>query len=354
MRHSYNSQCFVLDNLGRLEELWTRVRDGDPDSVHQARVTTRRIRAGLALTWGLNAEVIKTFRMISRQLGGVRELDVTRELLEKLQPQLPEAAVAITLLRQDIGRAQHRRRRRLIKALDGINLRRLGRRIASAPEGWAAVSAVWHDWRDQLLDELGTRATNVKAAIDRASGVYMPNRVHDVRIAIKKLRYALELANATGASDDVQVMTELKGAQELLGRLHDWQVLSRVIHKADLGDTESSRERAVLESVVAFESSRLHAKYLRRRDRVVDVCHSCSCSASKWHVLARVGRFTTRSLPAAGFAAVPFAVWYLRKHSIGDQPPTESVEAIAGADSGFTIPYDDVPVTLTSRPCRDR
>jgi CHAD domain-containing protein len=325
MRHNYSPQRFVLDHLHSLEQLWTKVRDGDPESVHQARVMTRRIRAGLALTWGLNVEVARTFRMISRRLGDVRELDVTRELLDNLQPQLPQAAIAITALGQDIGRAQYRQRRRLIKALDGINLRRLGRRIASAPAGWAAVSAMWHDWRDHLRDELSTRASTLKAAIDRASGVYMPNRVHDVRIAIKKLRYALELANATGASDDVQLVTELKGAQEVLGRLHDWQVLSRVIDKADLGDTASSRERAVLESVVAVESSRLHAKYLRRRDRLVDVCHACSCSASKWRALARLGRYTTGSLPAAGFAAVPFAVWYLRNHSMGDQPPTESM-----------------------------
>ena len=150
MRQSYNPERFVLDNLRGLEELWAKVRDGDPDSVHQARVTTRRIRAGLRLTWGHSAEVAKTFRMVGRQLGRVRELDVTRELLENLQPQLPQAAVAITALRQDIGQAQYRRRRRLIKALDGVNLHRLGRRIASAPEGWAAVSSLWHDWRSRL------------------------------------------------------------------------------------------------------------------------------------------------------------------------------------------------------------
>jgi CHAD domain-containing protein len=329
MRQSCNPQRFVLDNLHRLEELWTKVRDADPDSIHDARVTTRRIRAGLALTWGLDADVIRTFRRISRRLGDVRELDVTCELLDNLQPRLPQAAVAITALRQDISRAQYRRRRRLIKALDGINLRRLGRRIASAPEGWAAVSAIWHDWRDQLRDELSTRATNLKAAVDRASGVYMPNRAHDVRIAIKKLRYPLEFANAAGAANDVPLLTELKGAQDVLGQLHDWQVLSRVIQRADRGDTATSRERAVLESVVAVESSRLHAKYLRRRDRVVDVCHACSDSVSKWHVLARVGRFTTRSLPAAGVVAVPFAVWYLRHcDSLGDLPPTESVPTL--------------------------
>ena len=37
------------------------------------------------------------------------------------------------------------------------------------------------------------RAASLKAAIDEAGAVYLPERLHAVRIAVKKLRYAVEL-----------------------------------------------------------------------------------------------------------------------------------------------------------------
>ena len=35
----------------------------------------------------------------------------------------------------------------------------------------------------------------LRAAIDNAAGIYLPDRLHEVRIAVKKLRYALEIAS---------------------------------------------------------------------------------------------------------------------------------------------------------------
>ena len=65
------------------------------------------------------------------------------------------------------------------------------------------------------------------AAMREAGAVYLPERLHAVRIALKKLRYAVELAaEIAGAARNAPApAAALKRAQELLGRMHDLQVL---------------------------------------------------------------------------------------------------------------------------------
>ena len=55
-----------------------------------------------------------------------------------------------------------------------------------------------HTWRRDLDYTLRERALATREAIDHATGVYFPARVHAARIAIKKMRYAMEIAHAIG------------------------------------------------------------------------------------------------------------------------------------------------------------
>jgi CHAD domain-containing protein len=329
MRQSSNPQKFVLEQLHDLEELWTRVRDGDGEAIHQARVTTRRIRAGLPHIRGVSTEAAEGIRRIGRKLGRVRELDVMTELLRHLQPELPEAANVIAALQQRVAQLLERRRRRLIKALDDINLGRLRRHLASAPAGLAIISSLWHDWRRDVRRELRRRAFNVHAAIERASGVYMPNRSHDVRVAIKKLRYTLELAMATGFSMNRALLSELEAAQKVLGHLHDWRVVAQEIQHLDVG-AGLARGRAVLDSVVNVESSRLHRKYLRLREGVLDVCTACTRLEDNWHALERLAKVATGAVYTARVVGVPLTVWYLQNGRRNYDGRDTSVRVAAG------------------------
>ena len=54
--------------------------------------------------------------------------------------------------------------------------------------------------------------------------MYVPQRLHDVRIAVKKLRYAAELADETTGKRITGDVAALKAAPDLLGRLHDLEV----------------------------------------------------------------------------------------------------------------------------------
>ena len=62
----------------------------------------------------------------------------------------------------------------------------------------------------------------------RAFGaMYLPRITcaHNARIALKKFRYAVEIADATGLVPAQRAIRELKKGQDVLGELHDRQEL---------------------------------------------------------------------------------------------------------------------------------
>jgi CHAD domain-containing protein len=97
-----------------------------------------------------------------------------------------------------------------------------------------------------------------------------------VRIAAKKLRYAVELsAQATQRSESADLRT-LRGGQELLGRMHDLQVLIDQVRRiqASLSADDTVHERQLGRLVRSLEEScrRLHARYVRDRAALAAVC----------------------------------------------------------------------------------
>jgi len=139
--------------------------------------------------------------------------------------------------------------------------------------------------------------------------VYMPNRVHRVRIGTKKLRYALEVGISTGIRVDTRVLRDLRKTQDLLGRVHDLDVARRILQHLNGTGGSTAAEVAIVDAVLGAECSALHDRYLARRERLRAACDYCARLAStvrgRWPVtLAR------RTLPAAGLIAVP-VVWRL-------------------------------------------
>ena len=74
MHHVHEPRAYALDNLAIMRQLWRGVRDGDVESVHQARVATRRIRAALPVIDEVDNEDVKLFRTIGRCLGRLNRL----------------------------------------------------------------------------------------------------------------------------------------------------------------------------------------------------------------------------------------------------------------------------------------
>jgi CHAD domain-containing protein len=96
--------------------------------------------------------------------------------------------------------------------------------------------------------------------------MYMPERLHAVRIAAKKLRYALELAADSGARAAVPLVRTIKRAQDMLGRLHDLQILqSHVAAVQAAPGAHRPGMHVALEALarhIEDECRHLHGKYV--------------------------------------------------------------------------------------------
>ncbi len=113
------------------------------------------------------------------------------------------------------------------------------------------------------------RGAKLAAAIEEAGSVYLPERLHAVRIALKKFRYAAELARDAAGEKTSPELRTLKRGQDALGRLHDLQVLLDRVRQlqATLAPPNLSVWRALDSLVVDLEGDcrQLHARYMRLR-----------------------------------------------------------------------------------------
>jgi CHAD domain-containing protein len=292
----------VLAHFQQLDTIWSSVHDGDTESVHDARVATRRIRAALPFVFDAPEAAARQLRRIGRALGRVRELDATDALLTTFEQNAPETTPAIAVLRRDLRDRLNRERRRMVKVLD-LHPRSIARAIERG-DRFTRLSSIWRSWRHELRAATRRRAADVREAIERATAVYMPNRSHSARIQIKKLRYTTELALAAGLMQSIDVLDPLQKAQRRLGALHDLHVLGATVEQTEF-PSDASAASLALASVIAAESARIHEKYVRNRQRVSDACDAC--------VRAMDARGEGRAIAAAAIVAVPvLTAWYLR------------------------------------------
>jgi len=242
---------------------------GKDTGVHQARVASRRLREALpVLTQGLHhtkaGKARRKIRKLTEALGTVRELDVTLHLIDELADRqgIPHAALAE--VRADVMEAREERRALMLKRLDGVGTEKLGRRLASVRRALGDATA--QAWRGTLAVRIARRARRLERAMQAAGQIYAPESLHQVRIAAKKLRYALEIADEAGAVPCRDVVRTIKRVQDTLGRLHDLQVLQH--HVAAVGAAPRHRRStpdaglAVLSRMIEDQCRHLHGRYV--------------------------------------------------------------------------------------------
>ncbi len=252
---------------------------GDFTGVHQARVASRRLREAVpVLCTGLEGiragKARRKIRRLTRALGTVRELDVTLHLLDDLARSHEVPRAAVEEARAHVITERDRLREVMRRRLDRVDLGKLERRLASVGDGLERART--EPWREALSARLVTRARRLTVATDEAGQMYQPERLHQVRIAAKKLRYGLEIAAEVGAVTARRPMLTLKRAQELLGQLHDFQVLQS--HVAAVQAEPAGARRAVaagLETLARHIEDRcrhLHGQYVSAAPGLRDAC----------------------------------------------------------------------------------
>jgi CHAD domain-containing protein len=240
---------------------------GDDGGVHQARVTSRRLREAVpvfatGLSGSKAGKARRKIRRVTRALGTVRELDVTVQLLDELARSPSVSRDAVEDVRARVMKERDERRKLMIDRLEKVNADKLDSRLASV--GAALDEATSEPWRKALAARLMTRSRRLLAAMADAGQMYAPDRLHAVRIAAKKLRYGLELAADSGLKQAAPHVRTIKRAQDMLGKLHDLQVLQTHV-AAVQAEPRSGRPREALENLIRHIEDQcrlLHGRYV--------------------------------------------------------------------------------------------
>jgi CHAD domain-containing protein len=256
--------------------------DDDIDALHRARVASRRLREILPVV-GLDPvaggdpgaeRARKRVRRVTRALGSVRELDVAIGILGELEQARPDLAELLAKVRAGVEDDRRSRRAEMAGQLDESQARALAGDLTSLEESVGYESAAARS--ASLRRRLERRLDRLDAAIEAAGALYAFDRLHMVRIAVKQLRYTLELIHEFGTVRTRRLVNQLKRFQDLLGRQHDLEVVAGYVRR--LGCTGESRFAADVERVlgaVEREARELHAEYLSGVGRLVDVIARC-------------------------------------------------------------------------------
>ena len=216
----------------------------------------------------------RKIRRLTKALGAVRELDVTLHLLSDLTQSDKHARTALEEVRAHVVAERDQRRERMLKRLGGVNASKLERRLASVAE--AIERSQGDEWRTTLATRLLGRAKRLGAAIEEAGQMYAPEGLHNVRIAAKKLRYGLELAADGGVPGATPLLRPIRRVQDVLGRLHDLQILQTHVAAVQAGaEAERPGMHEALASLarhIEDECRHLHGRYLMSADTLCQAC----------------------------------------------------------------------------------
>jgi triphosphatase len=211
-----------------------------PEGVHQVRVGLRRFRSALTLfrkfipenqrEW-LNLEA----KWLANQLGPVRDLDVFLTGLGGANSALTTAVRSAHTKAQSAADA----------ALRGQRVRRFMTRLDAWVDGrgWYADDAEMPQVGAFAREALNKRLRKIRDVAARADELTVDER-HELRIAVKKLRYSLEFLSPVLPARKVErTGAVLKRLQDSLGHLNDLDVAERTIALAATTASPVERRR---------------------------------------------------------------------------------------------------------------
>lgn len=239
--------------------------DRDPEGLHQFRVGLRRLRALVSLykphlepeaAGFLRAEL----RWLQQETGPARDWDVF--LLDTLTPmrrRLPEET-SLQPLAERSAAARDAASARAVALLDEPRYTRLLLRLQLllTDGGWRAAAAAGRpDPLQQPARALAGRLLSQRAAkldkLGRGRRAKSEEQLHEVRIAAKQLRYAVEFFRSLYPKKQVKAYARpLKELQDRLGSLNDAVVSHRLVDGLGL-------EGMAAGMVIGWQAARIEA-----------------------------------------------------------------------------------------------
>ena len=272
------------------------IEGGEPLAIHRTRVATRRLREllpVLRLREGAARKLGRRLRRVTRRLGTLRELDVLLATIEGVHASSTHSSRMLARVADDIRSEREQAQQELLGRSLVAELERIGRKLGAAVDQLKAEEdEPPHDreWKWAVDARVARRAKALTTAIEDAGALYIPERLHVVRIAVKKLRYAAEVGAAASGIDSRVDLRFLKRAQDTLGHLHDLQMLLERIRHAqaslDPPDPAAWRQLDDFLDEIEQECRLLHARYVRERPSVAMVCARLTGRAARAGVAA--------------------------------------------------------------------
>ncbi|MCH0542730.1 CYTH and CHAD domain-containing protein [Streptomyces sp. MUM 203J] len=209
------------------------VRRDQPDSVHQMRVATRRMRSafrsyGRVLDRTVTDPVGEELRWLAAELGVDRDQEVLTERLRAALEALPRPLLQGPVrgrLRRWSGARRSGSRGRTLKVLDSARylalLDRLEALLADPPLRGAAAKDPGGVLAEAVLKDHARVASRVEHALSLEPGRERDLALHDARKAAKRARYAAELARPALGRPAKRLARSLKRVQDVLGDHQD-------------------------------------------------------------------------------------------------------------------------------------
>ena len=218
-----------------LNELESVRASASMDAVHDLRVAIRRCRSVAAAMQEIDPdpawpEMRKAARKLFRALGALRDAQVMDEWVKKLGPETDLVRVHLQAsfeskepqLREEAIRAVAKFDQKAWKQL----ARTLRQRSRLVPAGSLAAECLALE-RFESAKELHAKALRTEK----------PKPWHALRIALKRFRYTVESL----LPEQYAIWSDnLKRVQDLLGEVHDLDVLSQLVKKSEFVETEES------------------------------------------------------------------------------------------------------------------
>jgi CHAD domain-containing protein len=241
----------VHNQLDALESLFIgAIQSKDIEYVHKTRVMLRRIRTALRLFDACfrdaeNRKHFRTLRSAAKTLGKARDLDVKilylEEYIKKLRGQ-DKASIDLLLI-------EHKDQRTLLQdgvifAINGLKesgalggLRDSCTEITDKSDIEPGSSALMHYAILEKINERIKEVLDLRGFVGKERETLMH---HKIRIAIKHLRYALEIYAPLYGNGFSHEINRLKKMQDVLGEMHDCDVW--VEHLSGMSTDEGIRE----------------------------------------------------------------------------------------------------------------
>jgi len=230
MNHTDGLLCSFDKSWDEFSSAWKKARAKAAEKpIHDLRVSTRRLIATLELAMALTkrheiGDLQRRFKKVLKSMGPLRDTQVQLEQLSHMRQ---------TPLIVDFKKTLERKEKRRIADIGGELKRGIKRRLSSNVKDVRSEFSRIHESLDAgktqfAIDRvLRMRRNEFFKAQRRFHKLYPLNEesLHEMRIALKKMRYVVEAAQPVLGTSAKERAKEMHGFQQLLGDTRDVDIL---------------------------------------------------------------------------------------------------------------------------------